>query len=50
MTASPINDLVSYNSKHNEANREGNRDGTNVNHSWNCGVEGPSADQADLAC
>jgi len=41
-----INDLVSYNSKHNEANGEGNRDGTNVNHSWNCGVEGPSADRA----
>jgi len=41
-----VNDLVSYNSKHNEANREGNVDGTNVNHSWNCGVEGPSADPA----
>ena len=39
-----MNDLVSYNSKHNEANREGNRDGTDANHSWNCGVEGPSED------
>src|SRR5437773_12523276 len=34
-------DLVSYNSKHNEANGEGNRDGTDDNRSWNCGVEGP---------
>ena len=34
-------DLVSYNTKHNEANGEGNRDGTNDNRSWNCGVEGP---------
>jgi glycogen operon protein len=39
-----LNDLVSYNSKHNEANREDNRDGTNDNVSWNCGVEGPSSD------
>jgi len=39
-----LNDLVSYNQKHNEANLEGNRDGANDNHSWNCGVEGPSTD------
>ena len=41
-----LNDLVSYNSKHNEANREGNRDGLDSNSSWNCGIEGPSEDQA----
>ena len=35
-----LNDLVSYNSKHNEANGENNRDGANDNHSWNCGEEG----------
>ena len=35
-----LNDLVSYNEKHNEANGEDNRDGANDNHSWNCGVEG----------
>jgi glycogen operon protein len=39
-----LNDLVSYNEKHNEANGEGNRDGANDNRSWNCGVEGPSDD------
>ena len=39
-----LNDLVSYNYKHNEANREENRDGSNDNLSWNCGVEGPSDD------
>ena len=39
-----LNDLVSYNHKHNEANREGNRDGHNHNLSWNCGVEGPTDD------
>jgi glycogen operon protein len=39
-----LNDVVSYNSKHNEANGEGNRDGHNHNLSWNCGVEGPSCD------
>jgi glycogen operon protein len=39
-----LHDLVSYNSKHNEANGEGNRDGTDNNNSWNCGVEGPSED------
>ncbi len=35
-------DLVSYDEKHNEANGEANRDGSNVNYSWNCGEEGPS--------
>jgi glycogen operon protein len=39
-----LNDLVSYNDKHNEANGEENRDGANDNRSWNCGVEGPSDD------
>jgi glycogen operon protein len=39
-----LNDLVSYNQKHNEDNGEDNRDGTNDNHSWNCGVEGPTDD------
>jgi glycogen operon protein len=39
-----LNDLVSYNDKHNEANGEDNRDGANDNRSWNCGVEGPSDD------
>ena len=39
-----LNDLVSYNQKHNDANGEGNRDGANDNKSWNCGVEGPTAD------
>jgi len=39
-----LNDLVSYNRKHNEANGEWNRDGSDVNYSWNCGVEGPSTD------
>jgi glycogen operon protein len=39
-----LNDLVSYSDKHNEANGEGNQDGINNNYSWNCGVEGPTAD------
>jgi isoamylase len=39
-----LNDLVSYNQKHNEANGEGDRDGADDNRSWNCGVEGPSDD------
>ena len=39
-----LNDLVSYNHKHNEANAEQNRDGMNDNHSWNCGIEGPTDD------
>jgi isoamylase len=41
-----LNDLVSYNQKHNEANGEDNRDGTDDNASWNCGVEGPTDDPA----
>ena len=39
-----LNDLVSYNEKHNEANLEDNRDGTDDNRSWNCGAEGPTDD------
>jgi isoamylase len=39
-----INDLVSYNSKHNEANGESNNDGINENLSWNCGAEGETSD------
>ena len=42
-------DLVSYNQKHNEANAEDNRDGTDDNASWNCGAEGPTDDPAVLA-
>ena len=42
-----LNDLVSYNQKHNEANGEENRDGTDNNRSWNCGVEGPT-DNAEV--
>jgi glycogen operon protein len=42
-----LNDLVSYNDKHNEANGEGNRDGESSNRSWNCGVEG-ATDNADI--
>jgi glycogen operon protein len=41
-----LNDLVSYNDKHNEANGEGNRDGVNDNLSWNCGCEGATDDPA----
>jgi isoamylase len=44
-----LNDLVSYNEKHNEANGEDNRDGTNDNRSWNCGAEGPSEDPVIVA-
>ena len=44
-----LDDLVSYNHKHNEGNGEGNRDGTDDNRSWNCGVEGPSDDPAVTA-
>jgi isoamylase len=43
-----LQDLVSYNGKHNEANGEDNRDGQNENRSWNCGVEGPTDDPAIL--
>ena len=42
-------DLVSYDGKHNEANGEANRDGTDDNRSWNCGVEGPATDEEVLA-
>ncbi len=42
-------DLVSYDQKHNEANGEDNRDGTDDNRSWNCGVEGPTDDPEVLA-
>jgi isoamylase len=41
-----LNDLVSYNQKHNEDNGENNRDGSDDNMSWNCGVEGPTDDPA----
>ncbi|WP_182874232.1 glycogen debranching protein GlgX [Microbispora sp. H10670] len=41
-----LTDLVSYDHKHNEANGEGNRDGTDDNRSWNCGAEGPVDDPA----
>ena len=44
-----LNDLVSYNDKHNEANGEENRDGNNNNLSWNCGTEGPTDDAGILA-
>ncbi|MBE7547130.1 MAG: glycogen debranching protein GlgX [Planctomycetia bacterium] len=40
-----LHDLVSYNEKHNEANGEGNKDGTDYNLSWNCGIEGPTDNQ-----
>jgi isoamylase len=41
-----LHDLVSYNGKHNESNGEDNRDGSNDNSSWNCGMEGETADPA----
>jgi isoamylase len=41
-----LQDLVSYNRKHNEANGENNRDGADDNYSWNCGAEGPTNDPA----
>jgi isoamylase len=44
-----LNDLVSYNEKHNEANGEDNRDGADDNRSWNCGVEGPTEDPEVLS-
>jgi isoamylase len=43
-----LRDLVSYEKKHNEANGENNRDGTDDNRSWNCGAEGPTQDAAIL--
>src|SRR4051812_25469776 len=45
----PLADLVAYNGKHNEANKEDNRDGTDDNRSWNCGAEGPTDDPGILA-
>jgi glycogen operon protein len=44
-----LKDLVCYNQKHNEANGEGNRDGSDGNDSWNCGVEGPTDNPDVLA-
>ncbi len=44
-----LSDLVSYNGKHNEANGEDGRDGSDDNRSWNCGAEGPATDPAVLA-
>ena len=44
-----LQDLVSYNDKDNEANQEGNRDGADDNHSWNCGAEGPTDDARIIA-
>ncbi|HTV66485.1 MAG TPA: glycogen debranching protein GlgX [Bryocella sp.] len=44
-----LEDLVSYNEKHNEANGENNQDGANDNHSWNMGAEGPTDDPAILS-
>ncbi len=41
-----VNDLVTYNDKHNEANGEDNKDGSSDNRSWNCGAEGPTEDSA----
>jgi glycogen operon protein len=41
-----LRDLVSYDQKHNEANKEDNKDGSDDNQSWNCGVEGPTDDPA----
>jgi isoamylase len=43
-------DLTAYDRKHNEANLEDNRDGSDHNESWNCGVEGPTSDPVILAC
>ncbi len=40
-----LHDLVTYQQKHNQANGEGNRDGTNDNYNWNCGYEGPTTDE-----
>jgi glycogen operon protein len=40
-----LNDLVSYNDKHNQDNGEDNKDGDNNNHSWNCGAEGPTDEE-----
>jgi glycogen operon protein len=45
-----LQDLVSYEQKHNEENQEGNRDGHDHNYSTNCGVEGPTDDEAVIEC
>lgn len=45
-----LEDLVSYNQKHNEANKMNNQDGVNENYSWNCGVEGETNDPNVIAC
>jgi isoamylase len=45
-----LNDLVSYDNKHNEANGENNNDGANDNNSWNCGVEGPTDEPSVIEC
>jgi len=45
-----LEDLVSFNQKHNEANGFNNQDGMNENYSWNCGVEGPSNDPNIIQC
>jgi len=44
-----LNDLVSYNERHNENNGEENRDGESNNRSWNCGVEGPAGDNREVS-
>jgi isoamylase len=44
-----LQDLVSYNDRHNEANKEDGKDGAQDNHSWNCGVEGPTEDKDIIA-
>jgi glycogen operon protein len=44
-----LQDLVTYDHKHNDANGEGNRDGTDDNFSWNCGAEGPTEDPKIIA-
>lgn len=43
-----LHDLVAYNDKHNQANGESNRDGTNDNFSWNCGTEGATDDEGGI--
>ena len=45
-----LNDLVSYNDKHNEPNAENNQDGSSDNRSWNCGLEGPTDDADSALC
>ncbi len=43
-------DMVSYDTKHNEANGEGNQDGNSYNYSWNCGVEGHTKEKDQWSC